>query len=76
MAAETDGAELRAVGSREAVAACNASNTASATEVSGKALAAGWNYAVLEGISVVTLLVGFALAFVLSPAGTCLRRDG
>ena len=58
---------MRAAGFMEGLAEFNDINTAAANVVSGEALIVSRNsILIMEGISVVTLLVGIALAFVLS----------
>jgi len=67
VAAAADGVELNAAEFKQAVAGFNDINTAEANRVAGEAQIASRNsMAVMEGISVVTLLVGIALAFVLT----------
>ncbi|MBU4261019.1 MAG: hypothetical protein KKC76_03955 [Proteobacteria bacterium] len=67
IAAAADGVELSAAGSKEGVAEFNDINNAAAYGMSGEVLRARRNsMLVMEGISIVTLLVGIALAFVLS----------
>jgi len=65
--AAADGVGLGAVEFKQVIAAFNDIITASANGVSGAAFAASRNAMLnMEGISMVTLLVGIALAFVLA----------